>query len=175
MRRFISILLLSLFIATGSQAATSPGEYQVKAAYIYNFAKFIHWPDTTFSSKKSPLVIGVLGTDVFNDKLTLLTSKTVRNRPIVIKYFKTLEEIDTCHLLYISPSDKGHTELILKNLGNRPIVTVGEGQRFAQQGGVIQFLKKRERLRFIINLKVAEINSMTIDSQLLSLAVDILR
>ncbi len=175
MRRIIFILVLSLLVITDSTLASSLGEYQIKAAYIYNFAKFIYWPDVSFTSETSPLIIGVLGKNTFKDKLIPLNKKTVHNRPLIIRYYKTPKEIDVCHLLYISPSESGKIELILKDLKNRPIVTVGDSKKFAQLGGIIQFVKKRDRLRFIINLNIAKKNNITIDSQLLSLATEVLR
>ena len=175
MQRFILILILSLVITTGSQAASSPGEYQVKAAYIYNFAKFIHWPDSAFSDAKEPLVIGVLGTNDFNGALKPLAGKKVRNRVIEIKYFNTHHKVKNCQLLYISKSEEKKTQLILKELADQPILTVGETKYFVEFGGIIQFVTKRDRLRFSINLDVAQNNDIQIEAQLLSLAAKVVK
>ncbi|MCF6265483.1 MAG: YfiR family protein [Desulfuromusa sp.] len=175
MQRFIVILMFSLVIATGSQAASAPGEYQVKAAYIYNFAKFIHWPDSAFSDAKAPLVIGVLGTNDFDGELKPLTGKKIRNRVIEIKYFKTHQKVKNSQLLYISKSEEKNLQQILKELIPQPILTVGETQYFVEFGGIIQFVTKRDRLRFSINLDVAQNNNIQIEAQLLSLAAKVVK
>lgn len=175
MRHFFLLVALALFLSGAPPvfAAESPTEYQVKAAYIYNFAKFINWPESTFHDAKAPLVIGVLGTNYFNGALTPLSAKRVRNRGIEIKYFKTLAEVKNCHLLYISKSEEQNRSRILKKLATRPILTVGDFDNFVQLGGIIQFVTRRDRLRFSINLAVASQNNIQIEAQLLSLAAEV--
>ncbi len=175
MRRFLFILLLSLILAGNALAAPPPVENQIKAAYIYNFAKFIQWPDKSFADSKSPLIIGLLGDSDFKHELMSLSTKTVCKRPIEVVQFKTLDKIGSCHILYVSSLWKEDIAQVLKNLQGRGIVTVSTTKNFAKHGGTIQFLKKRQRLRFIINLKAAQNDAIKIDSQLLSLAVDVLR
>jgi hypothetical protein len=154
--------------------ADTPSEYQVKAAYLYNFAKFIKWPGNAFADTAAPLVIGVLGRNDFAGELTKLSSKSVRNRSIEIKQFETVKEIQTCHLLYINTSKSIELASILSELRTRPIITVGDTDKFALHGGVIQFVTVRGRLRFIINLDTAKMNHVQIDAQLLSLAIEVL-
>ncbi len=175
LRRIFYILLIISVLNCNPplSAAHDPSEYNIKAAYLYNFAKFIHWPDSAFNSAKAPLVIGVLGTNYFNGSLQPLTAKKVRNRVIEIKYFKSLAEIQGCHLLYISKSVKQNHNLILKKLSTQPILTVGGYKDFVKIGGIIQFITRRDRLRFSINLAVANQNNIHIDAQLLSLAAEV--
>ena len=154
-------------------AAQKPSEYQVKAAYLYNFAKFITWPTDAFSDKKTPFIIGVLGKSEFRDYLIPLSSKTVHNRSIVIKYFKTLEELTNCHILFFSSSESNQLQSQLKKIATKPIVTISDKGNFAQKGGMIQFIPVRKRLRFIINLEAANQNQIKIDSQLLALAIEV--
>lgn len=172
------LLLITLALALGltstGQSTESPSETKLKAAYLYNFAKFIHWPEDTFANAQAPLVIGVLGKNPFTVELTPLTTRKVRNRAITIQHFKTIKDIQHCHILYITPSISKNLQTILKDLRFRPIVTVSDNRNFANQGGVIQFVTRRERLRFVINLDIAKANNIKIDSQLLSLAVEIL-
>lgn len=171
----LKILFILIFFCTGTGiGAEKPPEYQVKAAYLYNFAKFIKWPANTFRNKTIPLTIGVLGKNAFSDKLKPLNSRIVRNRPIRIKYFKTLSEVENCQLLYIDISEPEELDAILNNLILRPIITIGDNKNFASSGGVIQFVNIRERLRFIINLDVAKKNNIQMDAQLLSLAIEVL-
>lgn len=168
-------LALTLGLAAPGQAAEKPTEYQVKAAYLYNFAKFIHWPDSAFGGAKAPLVIGVLGTNDFNGKLRPLTGRKIRNRVIEIKYFNTYQEIKNCQLLYISKSEEKNLQQILKGLAGQPILTVGETKYFVEFGGIIQFVTKRDRLRFSINRDVTQNNNIQIEAQLLSLAAKVVK
>lgn len=170
----IALLILIFCCAAIGYAAEKPSEYQIKAAYLYNFAKFVRWPESAFSDQKAPLVIGVLGKNHFDGELTPLSLKTVRGRSIEIRYFETLQEIETCHMLYISTDEFKKRESILRGLITRPIVTVGESEQFADTGGIIQFVTIRNRLRFIINLNAARKHKIKIDAQLLSLATDVL-
>lgn len=175
MKNFLLKIIFILVICCKAAVldAGTPSEYQVKAAYLYNFAKFIRWPESAFVGNDAPLIIGVLGQNSFAGKLMPLSSRMVRNRPIEVKYFKTLKEVQSCHLLYLNISEYGKLESILAKLRCRPIITIGDDQKFASRGGVIQFVTVRGRLRFIINLDVAKSNRIQIDAQLLSLATEV--
>lgn len=176
MRHLLLILTLTLALcwpAPGNTAERS-SEYKIKAAYLYNFVKFIRWPDSAFTDAKAPLVIGVLGENPFNGNLAPLGTRSLGEHPIQIKEFKKLKEVKKCHLLFICESESTGLGVLLKSLKTRPIVTVGEHQDFSAQGGVIQFISVRNRLRFIINLNTAKANNIQIDAQLLSLAIEIL-
>lgn len=175
MKRFLLLatLLVLLGLAAPGYSTDTPGEYKVKAAYLYNFAKFIRWPDSAFQDTEAPLVIGVLGTNYFNGALQPLASKNVRNRVIAIKHFKTLSEVKNCQLLYISKSEQQNLDMILKKLATQSILTVGDFKNFVDLGGIIQFVNRRNRLRFSINLTVASQNNIQIEAQLLSLAADV--
>ena len=168
------IVILALCCSATILHAEPPSEYKVKAAYLYNFAKFIKWPESKLNTKPNPLIIGILGENVFAGELIPLSGRTIRNNPIEVKHFKTLEDIKACQLLYINSSNIGELESILSKLKTRPIITVGDNKKFVSSGGVIQFVKVRGRLRFIINLSVAKNNKIHIDSQLLSLAAEVL-
>jgi len=174
-RILLLINLVSLFcFALPGQSTAPSSEIKLKVAYIYNFAKFIHWPEDCFTDEQSPLVIGVLGRSPVEDALIPLAQKTVRNRPIVIRNFSRVEEVQDCHLLYVSLPLSRPVGEILETLGSQSIVTVGDGKDFAARGGVIQFVTRRERLRFLVNLESVFRNDIKIDSQLLSLAVDVM-
>lgn len=169
---FIVLIFMIGYVPSG-HAAEPSSEYELKAAYLYNFAKFIHWPEDTFADKRSPLIIGVLGKNPFQTELLPLTSRTVRKRPIEIRQFNTVKDVRNCHLLYISQSVSNKLRTILKNLRTKPIVTVGDDMNFVNLGGMFQFVTRRDRLRFTVHLDVAKANAIKIDAQLLSLAVEI--
>lgn len=172
------LIMITLTLVLGCSficnAGNIPSEDKVKAACLYNFAKFIKWPGPAFSNENAPLLIGVMGDNSFADKLAPLTSKTVRNRPFDIKKLKTSEQAQTCQMVYIRTSNSTELSAILEKLKARPIITVGDSKNFAARGGIIQFIKIRGRLRFIINLDAAKRNQVQINSQLLSLATELL-
>ena len=176
MRLFLSLIVLLLGVAINRPAcADRPlGEYQVKVAYIYNFAKFVRWPERAFKTIEDPFVIGILGSNPFDRELEPLTMRKVRNRRIEVRHFKNLADLDECHLLYISPSEASRLETTLASLRDRPLLTIGEDKKFAIQGGIIQFVTVRGRLRFIINLEAASASHLQIEAQLLSLASEVL-
>ncbi|ACN17574.1 hypothetical protein HRM2_45180 [Desulforapulum autotrophicum HRM2] len=176
MRHLLLLLTLTLAFcwSTPGNTAEKPSEYKIKAAYLYNFAKFIRWPDSAFTDDKAPLVIGVFGKNPFNGNLAPLGTRSVGKHPIKIIEFKTLNEIGKCHLLFIGKSESHGLKTLLNTLKTRPIVTIGEHKAFSARGGVIQFISVRNRLRFVINLNTAKENEIQIDAQLLSLATEII-
>ena len=174
LRTFFIMLLLSMLITSAPAVASDAlNEYQVKAAYLYNFAKFITWPDENHKHK-SPFVIGVLGKNAFGQALEQLTAKTIRNRPIIIKYFKTIEDVANCQILYLASTEHGKIKKQLGKLTTQPIVTISDANNFARSGGIIQLIRLRGRINFIINLEQARNVDLKFESQLLSLATKVL-
>lgn len=173
--RHIVVSVLFTLIAAGLgyervSFAASP-EYQVKAAFLLNFVKFVEWPGTAFTDDKSPLVLGVVGEDPFGPALDALEGQIVRNRTVQIKRFSSTEGIRKCHLLYISTSDEGRVRDIVSALGNAPVLTVSDGaERFAQQGVSINFILSDNKIRFEVNLTVAKKAGLSMGTQLLQVA-----
>lgn len=177
MSRVLIYIILVVCITTGSTfsfAASAPDINNVKAAYLYNFAKFINWPDNSFANKKTPFVIGVLGLDKFDSYLQPLTTKSVNNRPIIIKHFKTAAEVQDCQILYLGELNNQTRDRLISTLSTQAIITVSDQNEFARQGGIIQFVEVRHRLRFIINKTAADHQNIKISSQLLALAINVL-
>lgn len=170
---FTALIQTAFVFIAPKLSADPPKAYQLRAAYLYNFTKFIKWPATAFVDDTSPLIIGVLGLNPFQGALGPMASRRVGNRPIKIKYYTSLKEVQTCHLLYISSSKRQHLEYQLDILQKYPILTVGEQDSFVKYGGVIQFVIDQRRLRFMINLGVARKINIKISSQLLALASNV--
>ncbi len=164
-----SVCLLAA--ATTAQAApprTSP-EYQVKAAYIYNFAKFVEWPSG--SQADEPFVVTVLGADPFGRALEdAVRGKSVNGRPIVLRRAATLEEVGASQILFISDSEQPELPSILKRLATDPVLTVGDMGQFAAHGGIIGFRPEGGRIRLDISLAAAERSRLRLSSQLLQIA-----
>jgi hypothetical protein len=153
-----------------AQAAPSK-EYQIKAACLLNFARFIQWPKSTFAEPSAPIVVGVLGDDPFGEVLEqTFHDESVEGRRFVIKRSRQVEELKTCHLLFVSRSEKDRVPGILATLGTASVVTVGEIDGFAGRGGILNFYVESGKIRFEINAEAAERGGLTISSQLLKRA-----
>ena len=150
--------------------ATAP-EYQVKAAFLLNFMKFVEWPGTAFADEKSPLVLAVVGEDPFGVTLNALESQVVRNRAVQVKRLSGTDGIRQCHLLYVSPSEEGRLRDIVTAVGDAPVLVVSDGaERFAQQGVSINFILSDNKIRFEINVAVAKKAGLSMGTQLLQVA-----
>jgi hypothetical protein len=161
--------LLSGFDAS---AQTGPSrEYQVKAVFLFNFAQFVEWPPAVFADANSPLVIGILGEDPFGAYLDeTVRDETVNNRPLEIQRYHRVDEIKTCHVLFISRSEANRLEQILGSLKGRRILIVGDGDDFVQRGGMIRLGTAQNKVRLIINIDAAKTANLTISSKLLRAA-----
>jgi uncharacterized protein DUF4154 len=146
-------------------------EYQVKAAFLYNFVKFVDWPASAFPPTGDPVVIGVIGEDPFGAILDkVLQGKTCcHDRKLVVRRFQRIEDVTECHVLFISSSEKARLADILQILDGASVLTVGEMDRFAERGGMIGFRRADNKLRFEINTDAASRAGLTISSQLLKL------
>ncbi len=154
---------------TPAQTA-QPSEYQVKAALIFNFAKFVEWPTAAFASANSPLTVGVLGENPFGSELERYGDKTINDRPLIIRECKNLEEARQCHILFISVSEKKRLPEILQAIQGANVLTVSETDGFADEGGMVNFVAEGKKIRFQINDASARSAGLKISSKLLTLA-----
>ncbi len=151
----LCILLITAFIACASAVSVaSTGEYDIKAAFLYNFIKFVEWPPKAFANDNSPIVVAILGDDPFGKTLDKIVSdKTVEGRKIVIKRYKKLSELENCHVLFVCISEKRQIEKILEKVKDWNSLTVGDMEKFTQYGGIINFTVDSNRVGFEINLE----------------------
>jgi hypothetical protein len=171
----VAVLIFSLISIAGFNGLAQsppPSEYQIKAAFLYNFAKFVKWPPETFAEPEAPIVIGVLGDNVFGNYLELtIHDKTFNNHPFQFKEFHSVNEATNCHILFISTSEQDRLPQILTVLQGTRVLTVGEMDHFIAAGGMINFVIEDKRIHFQINNAAAIKAGLTISSKLLSLAV----
>jgi hypothetical protein len=168
---FVTVALLLVGTAgLGAQTARA-SEYHVKAVFLFNFAQFVDWSPEAFPDPDTPLVIGVLGDDPFGGFLDQTVSdERLGGRPFQVRRYQSVDEIKTCHILFISRSEGDRPEGILASLKNRPVLTVSDADGFAERGGMIRFVTDRNRVRLQINREAAEAAHMTISSKLLRVA-----
>lgn len=173
---FFSMVLFLCVPGSGASNEDRPmivSEYKLKAAYLYNFSKFIRWPKSSFANDNSAFVIGILGDDTPMAIAALLKSRKIGTHPIEVRRYKTEENIRKCHLLYLQNKQKKVWMPIIRRLKDSTVITVGDAKGFADNGGIIQLVTMRNRLRFIINLKAASAAGVDLDSRLLSLALEL--
>lgn len=172
---WVGAVLLAWIIAgeTGVQIARAqaPSEYQVKAAFLLNFARFVDWPDGSAAGTHDSMSLCVVGDDPFRGILDeTVKGKTVNGRDLVVERFKRGDDARDCQIVFISASESRRLNPILESLKGASVLTVGETDGFAQRGGIINFVLEDNRVHFEINVEAAERARLKISSKLLSLA-----
>jgi hypothetical protein len=171
--RILALLLLAIVGAAvllgPPREAAANSEYQVKAAFLYNFMKFIEWPGDGLNSP-STLTLGILGNDPFGDALEEVKGKTAKGRRIVVVHLRGMEGIKECDLLFVCASEKGHLSQILKAVQNYRILTVADQEGFCQAGGIINLVFVKNRVGFEVNVAAATRARLRVSSQFLRLA-----
>jgi hypothetical protein len=143
-------------------------EYQIKAVFLFNFAQFVEWPPEAFAGPGEPFVIGVLGDDPFGPYLDeAVRGERVNNRPISVLRFARVEDIKTCHILYISRSESGRLQEILSAIKGRSILTVSDVEAAGPLRGMIRFVTENNKVRLRIDNEAAKSAGLKISSKLL--------
>jgi len=164
---------MALCDAPSTPAQAPSTEYRLKAAFLYNFLKFVDWPAQAFPRKDTPLTICLAG-DPFGGRLDeIIQGETISGRPVAVRRTKD-EQLQDCHIVYVSRSESQRSAGIIKAAENASILTVGESEDFIAKGGMIRFTEKGNRLHFQINPDAAERASLKVSSRLLRLA-DVVR
>ncbi len=181
------ILTLVLFAAETLADSEASREYQIKAAFLYNFIKFVDWPDETSASDK-PIIIGIIGKDPFGGAFEPMKDKPAKERQVIVKRFKGLDELEKssqldksgkhpqiedireCKLLFICSSEKEKLKETLDLLKDYSVLTVADMPGFLESGGMVNFVIEENKISFEINAAAAEQAKLKIRSQLLRLA-----
>jgi hypothetical protein len=168
--RLIITALLFRASAFADNPAQGPSEYQVKAAFLYNFVKFIEWP-SAMAEQQGPVLMCVIGKNPFGDALVrAVEGKKVNGRPMEVRHVSGPGAAVSCHVLFVSSSESGRIAEIVKAVRVWSVLTVSEGERFTERGGMVAFLMEGQRVRFQINLKAATEAGLKVSSKLLQLA-----
>ena len=171
--RLATGVVLLLAVSSGVKGQTpgrSLSEYQIKGAFIYNFAKYVEWPPSAFTDSQAPCLLCILGKDPFRSGLDFLSGKTVRGHRMVVERHDRPAGVGSCHILFISASERQHLSTILKTIEKEPVLTVGDMENFAQLGGVIQLFTRNNKIRFAINHEAATRVGLKVSSKLLHLS-----
>lgn len=170
LRRRVAAFLL-LFPCLSAAQGTGTSEYAVKAAFLFNFAKFVEWPEGAFRSPGEPVTFCVLGEGPLGGELErAVAGKTVGGRPVAVRRLSQLAGLDECRILFVGSSERPRFDQILAAVGDRAVLTVGEEEGFNRAGGIISFVVRQSRVRFQIEREPALRAGLKLSSRLLELA-----
>lgn len=165
------LLALAGLAAVQASASDSPSANDVQAAYLFNFVRFVEWPDDSFSDAAAPVKICVLGdagfTRVARDSIS---GRSVGDRQVVVEATESVLGSRGCHILYVDASRRGDESEVLATFGKRSVLTVSDTDGFAKRGGVANFVTVDDKIRFVINKKAADQAGLKISSRLLRIA-----
>jgi hypothetical protein len=172
MRALLLLFVLCMADPAATRAAEPrPSEYELKAAFIFNFSQFVEWPTNAFNSENDPVIIGVVGSDPFGPILDrIVQDEKVRGRSLVVERYARPNEIKRCHILFVSKSLAAQWPEILRAVSDQPILTVSDMDRFSNRGGMIHLVTERNLVRMRVNPEIARRAGLTISSKLLRLA-----
>lgn len=160
---------LMAFVPAGLSAATL--EYEVKAAFIYNFAKFIKWPQTAQTNHSKNLFLCILGRDPFGNALDDIEGKNVQGQTLRIRRIKNVEERSACKILFISTSESDNLPIVLNTISqDKGLLSVSDISGFANNGGVIELVHNNDKIRFTVNMAAARLTKLDLSSKILRLA-----
>jgi hypothetical protein len=187
------VLSVTVFAPRGQAETTTSREYQVKAAFLYNFTMFTDWPKEKIADGNDPIVIGIIGDDPFDDAFEPVKNKKVKGKDVVIKRFKGFEELKKsgekdgsqpqpqiktlkkCHVLFICSSEKKGLGEIIDLVQDNNVLTVSDIEGFLEAGGIISFVMEEKKVNFEINNISAEKAGLKISSKLLRLAKRVIK
>jgi len=168
----VMALAFCLFCMQGMNAQTRPSlENQVKAAFLFNFTRFVSWPSSCFRSPDAPFVIGIAGTDPFGNYLDeLVQGERVGSHPIRIERYTDVEDISNCQIVYIDASDPPMIKDILSEAWHKSILTVSDADSFTKMGGIVHFFNDDNKVKIGINIAAARRSQLEISTKLLRVA-----
>lgn len=164
----ITVCLIFLLPICLNAQTSAPNEYQVKAAFLYNFIKFVEWPPESFQDERQPILLCLFGENPFGETLAMVASRPVKERSLLVKTITSVDAASGCQVIFISPAEEQQRILVM--VKTKPVLTVGETEHFAAKGGIINFIVIDNKINFEINPEAAQRARLSISSQLLKLA-----
>lgn len=164
------IALSQIFPIKAHGHDSQPGEYQVKAVFILNFAKFVEWPATSFMNDSGTINLCIVGEDPFGADLDSIRGEKVGNKIIAVEYLSATQPLNKCHIAFISRSEKNHLTKVVNALRGSGILSVGDTEGFAHHDVIINFYVEKNRVKFEINEDAAKSAGIRISAKLMNLA-----
>lgn len=169
----VGLLALGESARASAQAAAGSLEYQVKAAYLLNFTRYVEWPARSLPTD-APLELCILGEDPFGEVIDqAIRGRRSQGRPVTVRRVEPDERAYSCHLVFVTDESWNRWRTLVESLTSSGILTVGDSDEFSRDGGVIGFVISNETVRFVINLKAMERSGLKISSRMLSLAMQL--
>jgi hypothetical protein len=166
----VAALILASPPAGAQPPALSAQQYQAKAAFLYNFAKFVDWP-VPEGDPEAPIVIVILGGDPIGQALDqAVWGKKVNGRPLRVRRISLLRDVLPAHLVFVSAQERRRGPELIRAVEGAGVLTVGEADDFLEQGGAVRFIAEDNKARFVINLEAVRRSGLMVSSRLLSLA-----
>jgi hypothetical protein len=160
--------------AAGQRERTVLPEYEVKAGFLFNFAKFVEWPADAFASADAPLILCLIGDDPFGSTLdTLVKGKAINGHAVLVRRLRRAEDAVGCHVLFIPDSESNRLGDILLAVKSRSVLTVGEVAEFPARGGAIRLFVADSKVRFDVNVGATNAVGLKLSSRLLALAASV--
>lgn len=176
LQRGIAAIVCLLFAGSSAFGQQKPSEYQVEAAYLYNFGRFVEWPAKVTTAKADSFTICVLGEDPFGRALDVtLAGEMIGNQKVAARRISSPGDSVDCRILFISSSEANRLNKIIDALDNRAILTVSDIPQFSRHRGMIQLVLEDNRIRFEVNLNATQHAGLTLSSELLKLATAVRR
>ncbi len=169
-KRGLAKVAVCLFFTLFSGALQAAPEYRIKAAFLYNLARMVEWPNENILTAKKPFVICFIGEEPFGDALDLIDDKQVRNRDIEFHKEVAVGQAEHCAMLFISASEDERLEEILGEIRTSPILTVADTPGFAERGVIVNLLREEKKVKLWINTQAAKLASLELSPTLIELA-----
>jgi hypothetical protein len=165
------VLLIACTVRDANSAATEPSQSDVEAVYLFDFGKFVRWPD---NSANGPMQICVAGPQAFTDGVqSLVVNEHIEGRGLAVRRVEDSLDTAGCSILYIDSSERDRAAALLTAVAGKPTLTVSDLPDFLDRGGMIQFLLIGKRVRFDVNLQPVTQSKLSLSSELLKVAVSV--
>jgi hypothetical protein len=166
------LFLASLFfVLTPSSLRSQTSENKIKAEYLFNFTHFVTWPKDALADRTSPFQICIFGEDALDKSLDqLVVGEKVQQHSIIVSHIANDEEVSSCQILFLTGTNDQETRYLIRKVAGKPILTVGDGTEFVDQGGIIGLFVKDNKMRLRINLAAAKSAKLDMSSKLLRLS-----
>lgn len=172
--RLARALCLISLAASGAALAQDPAgtgqEYAVKAAFVYNFAKFTEWPDLAFADERAPVLLCIVGENRFTDHLTVFADKSVHGRSIAVREATAQDDLSRCHIAYFTGARSHETSQALQRIATHSVLAIGEDDAFLRDGGLIALSVVDNKIVFRVSIHSLQRSGLTVSSKLLRLA-----
>ena len=169
--------IICFLLAAGSGNPAEPPQFaenQVKGAFLAKFPMFVEWPGKPAPGGQTPIVIGILGEDPFGPQFeSALAKESINGRAFALKHLKDPQEAGGCQILFIGASEGARLPEILAATRHQPILTVGDQERFAHRGGMINFIKQGGKVRFEVNAVAVQAGGLKMSAKFLQVAIPV--